>query len=164
MRVGVLAVSRTVLHPALGSADILIPLRRRVLSRPELSLACFLLGRFCRVCFVTWISLRVSLQGVLSQGRAFFSLATRFATGRVTTGRFAERRVFSSLSAAFAITLSFFRGRGFTVYKRKLRDEQSNDCKNHTTQGQRNQTLVQNNPRSNCRNYGHQIDIHARHY
>lgn len=96
--------------------------------------------------------------------RARFLFARHSCCRRACCHAFAAGRVFSSLSAAFAITLSFFRGRGFTVYKRKLRDEQSNDCKNHTTQGQRNQTLVQNNPRSNCRNYGHQIDIHARHY
>lgn len=59
----------------------------------------------------------------VASGRVFFSPATRFIAGRVAAVRFPTKRVFSSLSAAFAITLSFFRDRRFTVYKRKLRDK-----------------------------------------
>ena len=59
----------------------------------------------------------------VASGRVYFSPATRFIAGRVAAVRFPTKRVFSSLSAAFAITLSFFRDRRFTVYKRKLRDK-----------------------------------------
>lgn len=62
-------------------------------SRPELSLACFF-TQFWRVYFV-------------------HRFRTRFAAGHVVTVRVAEEhvatgRAISSLSAAFAITLSFF--------------------------------------------------------
>ena len=127
MRVGVLAVSCTVLHPALSSLD---EFRRISFGFSEefptgqsylwpvfyAVLTCILFTDFALV-------LPQILPRALPQGAFSFSPATRFIAGRVAAVRFPTKRVFSSLSAAFAITLSFFRDRRFTVYKRKLRDK-----------------------------------------
>lgn len=115
MRVGVLAVSRTVLHPALSSLGECSQ-QARVIS--GLFFVRQILSRiFCYTDFVARFATGRVISGCVTAGRVavvlvasgcvFFSPATRVATGRVVT-RVAARRVFSSLPAAFVITLSFF--------------------------------------------------------